>query len=166
MMSDARLRLPLLILTAVLVHTTVASRVRILGVMPEVMLLVAIAAGMAAGATQGAVVGFGAGLAADVFLATPFGLSALVYCVIGYAVGAAHSGVLANSKVVPAVTGLVASAVGVVLFAIVDAILGRPVGLAHLVTVAAVVGVVNALLAPLAVRLVGWALGRSPSLIR
>ena len=58
------------------------------------------------------------------------------------------------------VDGFVASAAGEVLFALAGAVVGTtPVDTAHLLVVVLVVGVTNALLAPLAVRLVRWSLG-------
>ena len=53
------------------------------------MLLLPIMAGYAAGPDRGAVFGFIAGLVADLFLPTTFGLSALVGCLLGYGTGLA-----------------------------------------------------------------------------
>ena len=61
------------------------------------MLLLPIAAGYAAGPDRGAVFGFFAGLVADLFLPTPFGLSALVGCLLGYATGIATRGLVRSS---------------------------------------------------------------------
>ena len=60
---------------------------RVGGVHPDIMILLPIVAGIVGGPGRGASMGFGAGLVADLFLPTPFGLSALVGCLIGFAVG-------------------------------------------------------------------------------
>ena len=57
------------------------------GARPDIMILLAITAGFIAGPDRGAIVGFTAGLAYDVVLSTPLGLTALVYTLVGYVVG-------------------------------------------------------------------------------
>ena len=63
------------------------ASIRFFGVMPELMLGVAIAAGWNGGSSRGAVVGFIGGMSIDLYLATPLGLSALTYSIIGYLIG-------------------------------------------------------------------------------
>ena len=92
-----RFRVPLVLLTFLLLHTTVLADLRVRDVMPDVMLLVAVAAGITGGASRGATIGFASGLAVDLFLRSPMGLSALVFTVVGYAMGVAHTGVLRPS---------------------------------------------------------------------
>lgn len=62
------------------------------GVMPELTLAAAIAAGAQGGPRAGALVGFGAGLLYDAQLSTAFGLYALTGALVGYAVGAWRTG--------------------------------------------------------------------------
>ncbi len=151
-------RLPPVLLAAVVLHTAVFPQLRLFGVAADVLLLVAVAAGMAGGADWGAGVGFAAGLLADCFLQTPFGLSALTYSLVGYGVGAFQATVLHNSRWITLLTTLVASALGVVLFAAVGTVLGQDHLVAvRLVGIAAVVAVLNAVLAPVAVRVLRWA---------
>jgi rod shape-determining protein MreD len=153
---------PLVVLTALVVHLSVLSRLRVLGVMPDGMLLVAVAAGIAGGPGRGAVVGFFAGMAVDVFLTTPLGLSALVFSLVGYGVGTVQTGILRSAWWIPVTTAFVGSAAGEVLFAVAGAVVGEPhLVNVHLLLVAVVVGGENAALAPLAVRIVGWAVARS-----
>jgi rod shape-determining protein MreD len=132
--------------------------------MPDGMLLVAVAAGIAGGPGRGAVVGFLAGMTVDVFLSTPLGLSALVFSLVGYGVGTAQTGILRSAWWIPVATAFVASAAGEVLFAVAGAVVGEPhLVNVHLLLVALLVGVENAALAPLAVRIVGWAVARPSS---
>jgi rod shape-determining protein MreD len=155
----AFLRPAVVVLTAVVVHAAVFPQLRIAGVSADVLLLVAVAAGMAAGAERGAVVGFVAGLGADCFLQTPFGLSALVLSVVGWGVGAFHETVLHPARWVVVLVGLVASAAGVVLYALAGAALGEQHLLtARLPVIVGVVAAVNALLTPAAVAVLRWAL--------
>ena len=159
MTSDPRVRVPLLVVTALVVHLSVLTRVRVGGVMPDLMLLLAVAGGITGGPLPGAVLGFVSGLSVDVFLETPLGLSGLVFSVVGYGVGVAQAGILRSTWWIPMLTACVGSAAGEVLFALAGAVVGTtPVDTAHLLLVVLVVGVTNALLAPLAVRLVRWSL--------
>ena len=159
MRSDPRLRLPIMLVAALLLQTTVLTRMRVFGVMPDFMLLVAISGGITAGATRGAAVGFASGMLIDLFLSTPLGLSALVFTLVGYGVGVANTGVLRAAWYIPVLTAGAASVAGVVLYALVGSMLGEPMIDAHLVTIAAVVGLSNAVLAPVAVKFVDWSLG-------
>ena len=157
--EDPRLRMPIMLITALLVQTTVFSRLRFFDVMPDFMLLVAVAGGITAGPTRGAALGFASGMLIDLFLPTPLGLSALVFTLVGYWVGIANSGVLRSAWYIPMLTAGAASVAGVVFYAVVGSVLGERMISGHLATIAAVVGVSNAVLAPLAVRLVDWSFG-------
>lgn len=159
MREDPRLRLPLMLITALLLQTAVLARIQVFDVMPDFMLLVAVAAGITAGPTRGAALGFASGMVIDLFLPTPLGLSALVFTLVGYGVGVAHTGVLRSAWYIPMLTAGAASMAGVVLYAVVGSMLGERMLTGHLVTIALVVGLSNAVLAPVAVRLVGWSLG-------
>jgi rod shape-determining protein MreD len=156
-------RLPPVLLVLVVLHTAVAPQLRLFGVGAELLLLVAIAAGIAAGPDRGAAVGFVAGLLADCFLQTPFGLSALTYCLVGWAVGAFQTTVLHAAGWIPMMTTLVATALGLVLFVGLGAVVGESQLISgRLVTVVAVASVMNALLSPPAVRAMRWAVAASP----
>ena len=158
-MNPLLTRLPPVLLAACIVHTAFAPNLRLLGVAVDVFLLLAIAAGVSGGAERGAGVGFACGLLADCFLQTPFGLSALVYALVGYGVGVFQTGVLHASWWIPAVTAAVASAIGITGYVV----LGVVVGQDHLLStrvleVIGVVAVLHALLAPPAVRAMRWAI--------
>ena len=60
------------------------ASIRFFGVMPEIMLGAAVASGWHGGPTDGAIMGFASGFLVDLYLASPMGLSALSYAVIGY----------------------------------------------------------------------------------
>ncbi|MGH8989426.1 MAG: rod shape-determining protein MreD [Acidimicrobiales bacterium] len=160
MRGRAAARVILVVALALLFQTTVVLDVRIGGVSPNVMILLPIAAGVAAGPIEGAGVGFVAGLAADLLSPTPLGLSALVGTIVGFGVGALSGGMVREVRGLPTVVALGASAVAVILYAVLGALLGEPQFLhVNLALVVAVVAVANALLAGLAVRLMRRALG-------
>src|SRR2546428_7040889 len=152
-----RAKVPLVMLLFLVVHTSVLDRVHIAGVQPDVMLLLAVAGGIVGGPKLGALLGFGSGLILDLFLQTPLGLSALVFCLVGYGVGNVQAGVLRASWWIPVVTTVAACVAGELAYALVATVVGQPhlVDL-HLLKVAAVVGGTNGVLAPIALRLVGW----------
>lgn len=158
MTDSPRFRVPLVLLTFLLLHTTVLADLRIREVMPDVMLLLAVAAGMTGGPVRGATMGFAAGLAVDLFLRSPMGLSALVFTLVGYAMGVAHTGVLRPSWYLRSLAVLVGSAGGVLLYAFIGTMLGEPLVDLHLITVVTVVAVANCVLAPVVVRVVAWSL--------
>ncbi len=160
--ADPRFRAPLVVVTALVLHLAVLSRLRVFGVMPDLMLLLAIAAGLTGGPSGGSAMGFVSGMVVDLFLDTPLGLSALVFTLVGFAVGTVGTGILRASWWIPVVTAFVASAAGEVLFALAGAMVGESqMVTGRLVVIAPVVGVLNAALAPIAVRPVRWALARS-----
>ena len=161
-------RVPPVLFAAVIVHTAVSPNLRVLGVAVDVLLLLSIASGIAGGPERGAAVGFACGVLADCFLQTPFGLSALTYALVGYGVGVFQTGVLHSSWWIPAITGMVASVVAVVTFVGLGVVVGQDQLLSwRIVEIAAVIGVLHAVLAPPAVRLMRWALAESdtPSLV-
>ena len=96
---------------------------------------------------------------ADLFLPTPFGLSALVGCLVGFGCGAATVALNRSASWLPPVVALLASAVAVVTYAVLGALLGAPQMLhVDLAVVVVYVSLVNAVLALPALRLVAWCL--------
>src|SRR5579864_1864512 len=158
-MNNSRAKVPFVLLLFLVVELTVLDRLRVFGAVPDIMLLLAVVAGIVGGPRVGALFGFAAGIVLDLFLETPMGLSALVFCLVGYAVGNLQGGVLRAAWWIPIATTLVASVAGVLFYGLVATVVGEP-GLVtpRLLVAAAVVGVFNALVAPLALRLVRWSL--------
>jgi rod shape-determining protein MreD len=156
-----RLKVALVVVLAILLQRSLFDGMRIGGSHPDLMLLLPIAAGIAGGSETGALVGFVSGAVVDLFLPTPFGLSALTFSLLGFAVGSVQEGLLRAAWWITPLTVFVASAVGIVLFALVGAVVGqsqfvRPA----LFGITVVVAVGNAVLALPTVRLVSWALAR------
>ena len=158
MLQSLRVRVGRVLAATLVVHLTLLSRLRIEDVRPDALLLVAVLAGLAAGPERGAIVGFCAGVLSDLFLQSPFGLSALAYSLVGFAVGSLQSGILRATWWIPVVTAAAASAAGIVLFGVLGAMVGQPDFVSpRLAIIAGLVGFMNAALAPAASRLVGWA---------
>ena len=159
MSATARVRLGLLVATALVLQLTLLNGLRIAGVHADALLLVTVAAGYVGGADRGALVGFACGLVADLFTQSPYGLSALAFCIVGYGVGLVRGGVLRTAWWIPVVTAVVATAAGEVLFALLAAIVGQPQVLTdRLGVVVAVTAGVNGVLARVAVPAMGWAM--------
>ncbi len=152
-----RVRVSLAIVLALLVQETVVPQTKVLGVFPDVVLAVVSAGGMLGGSMNGAIIGFWAGFATDLFLTTPFGLSSLVFTLVGYGTGSLETLATSGSKAIVASIVSVASAVGVVGYATLSALVGVGGTFSnHLIRTVVVVSLVNFAIAPVAARLVRW----------
>jgi rod shape-determining protein MreD len=164
-------RLALVLLVVLLVQMTLGLDIDIHGAHPELIWLLPIAAALTGDAEAGAMVGFVSGLAVDLLLPTPFGLSALVGCLIGFGAGVLTRSVDRTVFWLPPVVAALGSAAAVMLYAVLGAVLGQEQFLkVDLGAVVAVVAVVNGVLAWPAMRIVRWAVGvhmvRSPAGLR
>jgi rod shape-determining protein MreD len=122
----SRLRLALLILAVVVLQTTVFSAgLRVFGVMPDLGLVLTVAVAFYIGPERGAVFGFLAGLAVDLFLSTPLGLSALSFALVAYGVGFVQGGLVSSSRWVAPIMGALGGLAGGVLFVGIGAIAGQ-----------------------------------------
>jgi rod shape-determining protein MreD len=152
-------RVTLVVALFVTVQNTLVLDLRIGEVHPDIMILLPIVAGLIGGPNSGASMGFGAGLVADLFLPTPFGLSALVGCLIGFTVGVTTLALDRTSWWLPSMAAFGASALYEVIYAVLGSVLGQPQMIhVDLTLIVLVVSLVNAVLALPAMRLVGWAL--------
>jgi rod shape-determining protein MreD len=153
------LRGPLVVALVLIVQEALLRGLRIDGVRPDLLLGAGIVAALVAGPDVGSVVAFGGSLLGDLFVNTPFGLSALVACVVAYVAGSIQRGVNPNHRWSVPVLTAVGSATGVTVWAALGTVLGLPSLLnSRLVVIVAVVATVNLVVAaPLAV-LMRWAL--------
>jgi rod shape-determining protein MreD len=152
-------RLVLLGLLFLSLQTTIFNEMRPMGVSMEVMLLLAASTGLAKGSETGAIAGFVVGLLYDMVLTTPLGLCAVVFSVVAYLAGLAHSFVHEPTWWSRILTVMVTSAVGMVLLPIAFTVTGAEgVLTTDLIEMVVVVSVFNALLALPVVWLCGWAL--------
>ncbi len=152
-------RLAFVIFLSLMAQSTVLVALRVHGVHPDIVWLLPITAALLDGPETGAIVGFWSGLAFDFVLPTPFGLSALVATLLGYAVGSLTTAADPRDwwlKPVAAFTGSVAADM---LFAVLGAIVGQEQMVrVNFVALLVVVGVSSLVLAPVVYALMRWAL--------
>ena len=153
------LRFSLLVLIALTIQLGVLSEFRVAGATGDVMMLLALVAGLAGGPLRGGVAGFAVGLVFDLVLLSPFGVTALTYCLLGYALGLVPSEFVRGAFWVPPLIVFGASAVGTVFYVAMETVFGQEgIFTPHVVVMALVVAVINALLTPIAFRATRWAL--------
>ena len=122
----ARLRIALLLVVVTVAQTALGNDLRLARVAPDLLVLLSICAGLAGGAEAGAIVGFFSGLAMDMFLtATPLGLSALTYCLVGAVIGWLRSSVLPERNLVIPVAALFGTVGAVLMFVGFGDVLGQ-----------------------------------------
>jgi len=144
------LALAAIIVTAVLLQSTVFSQLRLLGVRPELLYLVTILVALQEGPNEGALVGFTAGLAQDMFLDQPKGITALTLTLLGYTVGMARQYIVSPSPLVPTIVVAIATALGVAFYEIVTFLLGQfDASITYAVRVALLTALYNAILTPI-----------------
>ena len=144
-----RIRLGIVVLVAVILQTTLFTHLRIDGVAPEVGLVCVLAVAYEEGPNTGALFGFVMGLAMDLFLTTPLGLSAMSYAITGYAVGVFQAGIVRSSPWIAPVLGGVGGLFGGLVFISVGAMVGQDgfLSMASLKTVL-IAALYDALIAP------------------
>lgn len=164
----SRLRLALLVLAVVVLQTTVFSAgLRVFGVMPDLGLVLTVAVAYYLGADRGAAFGFVTGLAVDLFLSTPLGLSALSFALVGYGIGGLKTGIVQPSRWVVPLMGAVGGLAGGVLFVGVGALAGEDQLLAlSSVRIILVAGAYDALLAFAVFPIARWATQSSSREVR
>ena len=152
------MRLGLVFVAALVVQLTVFVDVRVFGVAPELLALVAVIAGFFVGPERGPLIAFAAGLLWDVYLPTPLGVSAITFAVVAFVVGSLNEGLFHDTRSQLILVAGVASASTVVGYALLGSIVGES-GLidVDMLVVALLVGLINAVLAPFVAPLMAWA---------
>ena len=156
-------RTSLVLVLALTIQLAIAPSLGVFGVQGDLLLLVAIAAGVAVGPDRGAALGFVAGIAYDLMLQTPLGLSALTYSIVAYLVGGLQDSVLRAAWWIPVATATAASIVGVILYGVFGSVLGEDLLGFSLVRIALIVGILNTIAAPVVVKAMRWATGSTNS---
>ncbi|MCU1345282.1 MAG: rod shape-determining protein MreD [Acidimicrobiia bacterium] len=128
----------------------------------DLMLLFALTVAMVGGPERGALAGFCVGLTFDLFLTTPFGLSALTYCLGAYMIGRIQVGMLRHSALLPVFTVALGTAVTVVLYALLARVFGQAwVGWGRLWRVVLVESGFSLFFAPISLPVCRWAMAGS-----
>lgn len=136
----------LVLLVALLLQLSLMPDLRIFGAMGDMLLLVTVAAALVDGPERGATTGFAAGLLYDLVLSTPFGLSALVYTLVGFGVGWVGTFLPRAPLWSPFVVAAAAGVAATVLYVIVGNLVGSPFPFGNLPRVAFAVAAWNVLL--------------------
>ena len=159
MTGRSMLRVALVIFVVLMVQQTVVLALRVHGAHPDLLWLLPISAALLDGPETGAIVGFWAGLAFDLVLPTPFGLSALVGCLLGYVTGSLAAPVDPRATWLKPVAALAGSVGADMLFAVLGAILGeQQMVQIDFLAVCLVVGISSVVLVLPVNRLMRWAL--------
>lgn len=113
------------VLTALMVQAVVVNRLQLPGGRPDLAAVIVVAFALVGGPTYGVVLGFAVGLAADVLPPADhtLGRLALAYAVVGYLAGLVED-VEERSVITTMVVVAVGSAVAVILFAGIGALVG------------------------------------------
>jgi rod shape-determining protein MreD len=159
MTGRAMVRVAFVIFVALTVQSTILVALRIQDVHPDILWLLPITAGLLDGPETGAIVGFWSGLAFDFVLPTPFGLSALVATLLGYAVGSLTASGDPTSWWLRPVAAFTGSVAADMLFAVLGAIMGQEQMVkVDFVALLVVVGVSSVVVAPVVYAVMRWAL--------
>lgn len=144
------LALSAVVLLAVALQSTLLARLTLLGVIPQLVLVVVVSLAFVDGPRVGVVVGFAGGLLQDLLLPQSIiGLTALVYTLVGYGVASLRQFAPGESVWTPVLAVAVASAVAEFSYAILAIILGQPwVSLGFTAKVTGLVVLYDTLLTP------------------
>jgi rod shape-determining protein MreD len=157
--SSPWFRVPLVLLSAIALQTSLVAPVRIFGASADIVVLVAIVGGLVGGSQTGSVIGFAAGFLYDLVLDTPFGLWALTLSCTGYVVGFARRESLRDNFSLQASIVAAASAAAIAFYAVVGTIFGAQGFVTlRLFAIVAMVSGVNVLLYRPTRRIMRWAL--------
>ena len=152
------LRWTLIVSVALVLQVGLLNDVRIAGVHPDLMLLLAVCAGLTGGPGEGAGVGFACGLLLDLFLPGRFGVTALAYALTGYGAGVAGDTVVRPARWISVGLVVVSSALGTLLYAAIGQLLGqRSLSDPRLGVIIGIVSVINGALSLPALAVCRWA---------
>jgi rod shape-determining protein MreD len=155
-----RIRIVLVIISLVVLQTTVFTHLRVFGAIPDLCLVGTVAMAYEQGPISGALFGFASGLAIDLFLTTPIGLSALAFALTGYAVGVFQSGLIREGRGIAPILGGVGALVGNGIFLLVGGLSGHDELFAlHNLQVVIVAAIYDAVIAFAVFPFVRWAAG-------
>lgn len=118
-------RLVVTLLAAVLLQTTIAPHIRILGANPDFALIIVVCVALLRGAEVGAIFGFLTGGLVAVALMEPVGLGAFIFVLVGYYAGRYAETADLSAGFAPLVSAFAATFVATALYAIAQVLLER-----------------------------------------
>jgi rod shape-determining protein MreD len=122
-------RLALMLVVTILLQTTIAAHVRVLGAGPDFALLAVVAVGLLRGSEVGALFGFVVGVGAAVAVFEPLGLASLILVVVGYFAGRYAETADTSSGWTPVIAALAGTVVAQLLAVVMQFLLDRQVPL-------------------------------------
>lgn len=149
-----------LVLTVVLgVQSSILSEVRPFGGIIDLVAILAVVAGLVAGPRRGGRAAFVFGLVFDLLIATPFGIKGLAYGLAAVSIGLLPAEPISNLKFLTSIICASGAALATLMEGVVAAIFGRSEALSRdLLASMAVTAVLAALLGPLLLRVMRWAM--------
>jgi rod shape-determining protein MreD len=118
-----------ILLVALLLQTTVAPNVRVMGANPDFALIIVVCVALLKGSETGAIFGFLTGTLVSVALMEPFGLSAFVFVLVGFLAGRYAETADLSAGLAPLLSVFVATLIADVLLAMAQFLLARQVPL-------------------------------------
>jgi rod shape-determining protein MreD len=155
------LRGALVVLVALVAQIAIVADLRVGGAVGDLMLLVTIAAALTGGPDRGATYGFAGGLAFDLVLDSPFGLSALTYALVGYGIGLVCAGLFRPTGWWPLAFAAGAALVATVVYTGIGHLVGTPYPWDDMAQITVAVGLWNAALVLPAMSVMRWVHGRT-----
>jgi rod shape-determining protein MreD len=114
-----------MIVIATLLQVGLAPYIALGGIVPNMLLLVAITLALIQGPRSGMIAGFSAGLIFDLLGTAPVGPAALAFCVVGFIAGSLQANTFAEGWTLPLVILFVASMLAEVAYGLILAVLGE-----------------------------------------
>jgi rod shape-determining protein MreD len=141
------------------IQTSVLTQIRPFGVVVDILAVFAMAAGLVAGPRRGLRVAFTLGLGFDLMVGTAFGIKAMAYAIVAFAVSLLPYEQILSVRPLTRLTLGVAGGLAATLEVMLAGLAGRENTVSLRVTlIFAVIAVADALLASIAVRLMRWCL--------
>jgi rod shape-determining protein MreD len=153
------LRAGLVLLAALVAQITIVADLRMAGSVGDLLLLVTVAAALTGGPDRGITYGFAAGLAFDLVVDSPFGLSSLVYALVGYGLGLLCTVVFRPSGWWPLALAAGAALAASALYTGLGHLIGSPYPWGDLPAISAAVALWNAALVLPAMAVIRWVHG-------
>jgi rod shape-determining protein MreD len=154
-------RATLVVVTALVLQVTLVKDLRVTGAMGDLLLVIVVAAAVTGGPDRGVTYGFAAGVLYDLVLDTPFGLTALTYALVGYAVGIVAVALGRTSGWWPVVLAAVTGLVQAVFYTCLGILIGTSFPLADVPRIGLAMAIVAGVLITPMLRVLWWVHGHS-----
>lgn len=152
----ARVFFALLLVSAALIQATILPNTRVLGVLPDLVLVLLLVWSAMRGVAEGAVWVFGTGLALDLLAMDRFGTNGLALLVVALLAGPARRRFFHSGLVVPIALTVVATVVHAVILLLLRSGTGAALPLSAAFRLIVLQALLNSLLVPPLYLLAGW----------